>query len=129
MGVGDPEDLLEGIEAGIDMFDCVLPTRNARNGSLFTSRGKISIKQNQYKEDPEPLDPDCACSTCKNYSRAYLRHLFKSNEILGVRLNTYHNLFFYLTLIKGARAAVKDQHFPEFKKDFLEKYRSGLDGD
>ena len=129
MGVGDPEDLLEGIEAGIDMFDCVLPTRNARNGSLFTSRGKISIKQNQYKEDPEPLDPDCACSTCQNYSRAYLRHLFKSNEILGVRLNTYHNLFFYLTLVKGARAAVKDQHFPEFKKDFLEKYRSGLDGD
>ena len=94
MGVGDPEDLLEGIEAGIDMFDCVMPTRNARNGSLFTSHGKISIKQNQYKEDPAPLDQDCACSTCKNYSRAYLRHLFKTNEILGMRLNTYHIFFF-----------------------------------
>ena len=129
MGVGDPEDLLEGIESGIDMFDCVMPTRNARNGSLFTSRGKISIKQSRFQQDPEPLDPDCACSTCHNYSRAYLRHLFKSNEILGVRLNTYHNLFFYLSLVKGARAAIKQHRFSAFKKDFLEKYRSGLDGD
>jgi len=129
MGVGDPEDLLEGIDAGIDMFDCVMPTRNARNGSLFTSRGKISIKQSRFQQDPEPLDPDCACSTCQNYSRAYLRHLYKSNEILGVRLNTYHNLFFYLSLVKGARAAIKQHRFSAFKKDFLEKYRSGLDGD
>jgi queuine tRNA-ribosyltransferase len=128
MGVGDPEDLLEGIEAGIDMFDCVMPTRNARNGSLFTSHGKISIKQSRFQEDPEPLDPDCACSTCQHYSRAYLRHLYKSNEVLGIRLNTYHNLFFYLSLVKGARAAIKEQRFPEFKKDFLEKYRSGIDG-
>ena len=124
MGVGDPEDLLEGIEAGIDMFDCVMPTRNARNGSLFTSHGKISIKQNQYKEDPDPLDPDCACSTCKNYSRAYLRHLFKTNEILGMRLNTYHNLFFYISLVKQARNAIKEKRFPNFKKTFLLKYRS-----
>ena len=124
MGVGDPEDLLEGIEAGIDMFDCVMPTRNARNGSLFTSHGKISIKQNQYKEDPDPLDPDCACSTCKNYSRAYLRHLFKTNEILGMRLNTYHNLFFYISLVKQARNAIKEKRFPNFKKTFLQKYRS-----
>ena len=128
MGVGDPEDLLEGIEAGIDMFDCVMPTRNARNGSLFTSHGKISIKQSRFQEDPEPLDPDCACSTCQHYSRAYLRHLYKSNEVLGIRLNTYHNLFFYLSLVKGARAAIKEQRFPEFKKDFLDKYRSGIDG-
>jgi len=128
MGVGDPEDLLEGIEAGIDMFDCVMPTRNARNGSLFTSHGKISIKQNQYKEDPAPLDPDCACSTCKNYSRAYLRHLFKTNEILGMRLNTYHNLFFYISLIKQARNAIKEKRFPNFKKTFLQKYRSGIEG-
>jgi len=111
------------------MFDCVMPTRNARNGSLFTSRGKISIKQSRFQQDPEPLDPDCACSTCQNYSRAYLRHLYKSNEILGVRLNTYHNLFFYLSLVKGARAAIKQHRFSAFKKDFLEKYRSGLDGD
>ena len=129
MGVGDPEDLLEGIEAGIDMFDCVMPTRNARNGSLFTSRGKISIKQSRFRDDPEPLDPECECSTCQNYSRAYLRHLFKSSEILGVRLNTYHNLFFYLSLVKNARFAIKGQRFPEFKKDFLEKYHSGIDRD
>ena len=129
MGVGDPEDLLEGIEAGIDMFDCVMPTRNARNGSLFTSRGKISIKQSRFRDDPEPLDPECECSTCQNYSRAYLRHLFKSSEILGVRLNTYHNLFFYLSLVKNARFAIKAQRFSEFKKDFLEKYHSGIDGD
>ena len=129
MGVGDPEDLLEGIEAGIDMFDCVMPTRNARNGSLFTSHGKISIKQSRFLEDPEPLDSNCNCSTCQHYSRAYLRHLYKSNEVLGVRLNTYHNLFFYLSLLKGARAAIKVQRFPEFKKDFLEKYHSGFERD
>ena len=129
MGVGDPKDLLEGIEAGVDMFDCVMPTRNARNGSLFTSRGKISIKQSRYKEDPTALDPDCACSTCKNYSRAYLRHLFKSNEILGMRLNTFHNLFFYLSLVKQAREAIKGKRYLKFKKAFLQKYQSGIEGD
>ena len=128
MGVGDPEDLIEGIEAGIDMFDCVMPTRNARNGSLFTSCGKISIKQIQYKEDPTPLDPDCSCPTCQNYSRAYLRHLFKANEILGIRLNTYHNLFFYLSLVKQARKAIMEKSFPSFKKNFLQKYRCGIEG-
>ena len=128
MGVGDPEDLLEGIEAGVDMFDCVMPTRNARNGSLFTSRGKISIKQSRYKEDPSALDPDCACSTCKNYSRAYLRHLFKSNEILGMRLNTFHNLFFYISLVKQAREAIKGKSYLKFKKAFLLKYQSGIEG-
>ena len=129
MGVGDPKDLLEGIEAGVDMFDCVMPTRNARNGSLFTSRGKISIKQSRYKEDPAALDPDCACSTCKNYSRAYLRHLFKSNEILGMRLNTFHNLFFYLSLVKQAREAIKGKRYLKFKKAFLQVYQSGIEGD
>jgi len=129
MGVGDPEDLLEGIDAGVDMFDCVMPTRNARNGSLFTSRGKISIKQSRYKEDSAALDPDCICSTCKNYSRAYLRHLFKSNEILGMRLNTFHNLFFYLSLVKQAREAIKGKSFLKFKKAFLYKYQSGIEGD
>ena len=128
MGVGDPEDLLEGIEAGVDMFDCVMPTRNARNGSLFTSYGKISIKQKQYKEDSSPLDPACSCSTCQNYSRAYLRHLFKSNEILGMRLNTYHNLFFYLSLVKQARKAIMEKNFKIFKKHFLQNYRRGVKG-
>ena len=123
MGVGEPEDLLEGIEAGIDMFDCVMPTRNARNGSLFTSTGKISIKQSRYTQDSNPLDSDCICSTCQNYSRAYLRHLFKSREILGIRLNTYHNLFFYFSLVKEARIAIKEQRYQKFKKTFLDKYR------
>ena len=104
------------------MFDCVMPTRNARNGTLFTSRGKINIKQTKFKQDSEPLDPECICSTCKNYSRAYLRHLYKSREILGIRLNSYHNLFFYLSLIKNARKAIKEHFFTEFKKSFLEKY-------
>ncbi len=122
MGVGDPLDLLEGIEAGIDMFDCVMPTRNARNGSIFTSLGKLNIKQSRFQQDSEPLDSECMCYTCKNYSRAYLRHLFKSKEILGIRLNTYHNLFFYISLVKKARIAIKNQLFPKFKKKFLEKY-------
>ena len=122
MGVGEPEDLLEGIEAGIDMFDCVMPTRNARNGTLFTSTGKISIKQSRFNQDSTPLDSDCTCYTCQNYSRAYLRHLFKSREILGLRLNTYHNLFFYFNLMKKARIAIKELCFQEFKKTFLEKY-------
>ena len=122
MGVGDPSDLLEGIEAGIDMFDCVMPTRNARNGMLFTSHGKIIIKQSRFKQDPEPLDPECECPTCKNYSRAYLQHLFKSGEILGVRLNTYHNLFFFISLVKKARKAIIERRFIEFKKDFLKKF-------
>ena len=122
MGVGDPADLLEGIEAGIDMFDCVMPTRNARNGMLFTSHGKISIKQSRFRQDPEPLDAECECPTCKNYSRAYLQHLFKSGEILGVRLNTYHNLFFYISLLKKARKAIIEKKYINFKKDFLKKF-------
>ena len=122
MGVGDPLDILEGIEAGIDMFDCVMPTRNARNGSIFTSIGKINIKQSRFEQDSSPLDPECDCYTCMNYSRSYLRHLFKSKEILGIRLNTYHNLFFYLSLVKNARMAIKKQLFKKFKKTFIEKY-------
>ena len=124
MGVGDPADLLECIEAGIDMFDCVMPTRNARNGMLFTSQGKVSIKQSRYKEDPGPLDAECECTTCHNYSRAYLQHLFKTGEILGVRLNTYHNLFFYISLVKHARKAIMEKRYLKFKKEFLKKYQS-----
>ena len=126
MGVGDPTDLLEGIEAGIDMFDCVMPTRNARNGMLFTSHGKISIKQSRFKQDPEPLDAECECPTCKNYSRAYLQHLFKSGEILGVRLNTYHNLFFFISLVKQARKAIIEKRYLKFKKEILKNFRNQL---
>ena len=104
------------------MFDCVLPTRNARNGSLFTSRGKVSIKQARYREDPEPLDPDCLCETCQHYSRAYLRHLYLSGEILGMRLNTLHNLHFFLNLMRNAREAIIENRFSKFKKDFLKQY-------
>ena len=122
MGVGEPLDLLEGMEAGVDMFDCVLPTRNARNGSLFTSRGRVSIKQAQYRDDPEPLDPDCTCNTCRCYSRAYLRHLYVSGEILGMRLNTFHNLHFFLKLVEGARNAILNNRFGAYKKNFLALY-------
>jgi queuine tRNA-ribosyltransferase len=107
MGVGTPEDLLAGIAAGIDMFDCVLPTRNARNGWLFTARGDIKIRNARHRDDTGALDPDCACYTCRNFSRAYLHHLQRVNEILGARLNTIHNLHFYLALMRGAREAIE----------------------
>ena len=123
MGVGEPRDLLEGVEAGVDMFDCVLPTRNARNGSLFTSHGKISIKQARFREDSKPLDPECQCNTCQHYSRAYLRHLYLSGEILGMRLNTLHNLHFFLNMMKNARNAILENRFATFKKEFLEGYQ------
>ncbi|HJO45121.1 MAG TPA: tRNA guanosine(34) transglycosylase Tgt [SAR324 cluster bacterium] len=126
MGVGEPRDLLEGVEAGVDMFDCVLPTRNARNGSLFTSHGKISIKQARFREDPKPLDPECQCNTCQHYSRAYLRHLYLSGEILGMRLNTLHNLHFFLNLMKNARNAILENRFAAFKKEFLEGYQQDI---
>lgn len=124
MGVGEPQDILEGIEYGLDMFDCVMPTRNARNGCLFTSLGKVVIKKAQYREDDSALDPDCSCHVCQNYSKAYLRHLYISKEILSTRLNTYHNLHFYLNLVKQARKAIEKDEFLKFKKEFLEKYSS-----
>lgn len=107
MGVGTPLDILEGISRGIDMFDCVLPTRNARNGTLFTSQGKVNIKRAEYKEDDSPLDPACSCYTCRTFSRAYLRHLYVSREILSYRLNTIHNLAYFLDLAAQARRAVE----------------------
>ena len=116
MGVGKPADLLKAIEMGIDMFDCVLPTRNARNGTLYTSVGKINIKKKEYKEDDSPLDPNCSCYTCKNFSRAYLRHLYTTKELLSYRLNTIHNLAFYINLIKDARHHIRMGNFSEFKK-------------
>lgn len=123
MGVGEPEDLLAGIEAGIDMFDCVMPTRNARNGNLFTSRGRVVIKQAQYRADERPLDPECNCNTCRNYSRAYLRHLYQSNEILAMRLNTLHNLHFYLQLVRNAREAIFSGLFPQFRQEKLKQWQ------
>jgi queuine tRNA-ribosyltransferase len=120
MGVGTPENLLECIDRGVDMFDCVLPTRNARNGYLFTSVGDVKIMQAQYADDPRPLDQNCSCYTCRNYSRAYLHHLAKAGEILSSRLNTLHNLQFYLDLIDRASLALGEDRYPEFKRNFLE---------
>jgi queuine tRNA-ribosyltransferase len=108
MGVGTPEDLLACSQMGIDMFDCVMPTRNARNASLFTSQGKVNIRNAQYKDDPDPLDPNCSCYTCRNYSKAYLRHLFICDEILAMRLNSLHNIAYYQSWMKKIRKAVEE---------------------
>lgn len=121
MGIGAPEDLIEGINAGFDMFDCVMPTRNARNGMVFTSFGRLNIKSARYAEDRLPIDPECGCYVCRNYSRAYLRHLFKSGEILASRLNTWHNLHYYLSLMAGARQAIAEDRFADFRRDFYAK--------
>jgi len=122
MGVGPPEDMLDAIEQGVDMFDCVMPTRNARNGSLFTSQGKLNIKNAKYINDFAPLDPACGCPVCRRYSRAYLSHLYRSGEILALRLNTLHNLFFMLQLAATARMAIRSGTFREFKRTFLQAY-------
>jgi len=114
MGVGTPEDILDAVMLGVDFFDCVLPTRNARNGTLFTSSGKISIKQAQYAEDQRSLDESCACYTCRHYSRAYLRHLYLSKEILSSRLNTIHNLYYYINLLKKMKEAIQEDRLPNF---------------
>ncbi len=121
MGVGTPEDLLDGVEAGIDMFDCVMPTRNARNGSLFTSQGKVAIKNAQYANDAQPLDPNCSCLTCRTVSRAYLRHLFVNDEIAAHVYNTIHNLSFYLDLMRGIRQAIESDSFAAFRAAFLSR--------
>ena len=107
MGMGTPEDIIEAVRAGIDMFDCVLPTRNARNGWLFTRHGDVKIRNARHRDDTGPLDPDCACATCRNFSRAYLHHLQQANEILGARLNTLHNLHYYQELMRTLRAAIE----------------------
>ncbi len=122
MGVGKPEDIIKAVEAGVDMFDCVIPTRNARNGTLFTSRGKINIKSAKYKNDFSPPDPECNCYTCRNFTRAYLRHLYISKEINSAILNTIHNLHFYNNLMKKIRETIKNGKFQEFKKEFFSKY-------
>ena len=119
MGVGTPLDLVESVALGVDMFDCVMPTRNARNGCLFTSVGVVSIKQARYKLDEEPLDKDCSCYTCQNFSKAYLRHLFKAGELSAYRLFTLHNLTFYLKFMEQIREAIELGTF----QDFLAKQR------
>jgi queuine tRNA-ribosyltransferase len=128
MGVGTPEDLLAGIAAGIDMFDCVLPTRTARNGLLFTSRGRLNVKNARFADDEAPIDPGCTCYTCQTFTRAYLRHLFRAGEILALRLNTVHNLHHYLRLMEGAREAIQEGRFEPFRRARLEGYARGLDG-
>jgi len=117
MGVGTPTDLLDAVERGVDMFDCVLPTRNARNGHLFTADGVIKIRNARYRDDPEPLQADCGCYTCRSYSRAYLRHLNQCGEILGARLNTIHNLYYYQQLMAGMRAAIEAGELQRFSRE------------
>jgi queuine tRNA-ribosyltransferase len=122
MGVGTPLDLILSVDVGIDMFDCVMPTRVARNGTLFTWQGKVSIKRNEFRNDPGPLDPECDCYTCKNFSRAYLRHLFMAGEILSSRLNTIHNLHFYLNLMRRARQAILSGEWESFRDFCLTRF-------
>ena len=124
MGVGKPEDILMGIERGVDMFDCVLPTRNARNGQLFTRTGPLNIKRSEYRDDGRPVDEQCDCYTCRNYSRAYLRHLFQAKEILSSVLNTIHNIRFFVQLTDAVGTAIDEGRFSSFKNEFLNEYEA-----
>ncbi len=124
MGIGTPGELLDGVSLGIDIFDCALPTRIARNGGIFTRKGQISLRNSRYKEDSESLDVECDCCTCRNYSRAYLRHLLWAKEILGMRLASYHNVYFLARLMKEAGEAIRKDRFREFKDEFLEIYEN-----
>ncbi|GAB4335755.1 MAG: tRNA guanosine(34) transglycosylase Tgt [Candidatus Abyssubacteria bacterium] len=126
MGSGPPVDIFEAVERGIDLFDCVMPTRNARNASLMTSGGVVIVKNLEYASDFSPLDPECQCVTCRNYTRAYLRHLFKAGEITAMRLATLHNVHFMLTLLANIREAIMMDRYSEFKETFLAKYRRGI---
>ena len=121
MGVGRPEDIVEAVRRGIDMFDCVIPTRHARTGFLYTSKGILKIRNSRYQDDTQPIDESCQCYTCQNYSRAYLRHLDKCGEILGSRLNTIHNLYYYQQLMRDIRSAIEEERFDAFTNDFYAK--------
>jgi queuine tRNA-ribosyltransferase len=125
MGVGTPEDLVEAVAGGVDLFDCVMPTRNARKGTVFTSTGRLVVKNAAYMRDPRPLDPNCSCYTCRTFTRAYLRHLFAVSEILGMRLASLHSVYYLLSLMREAREAIQGGTFPTWRKDFAEQYRSG----
>jgi queuine tRNA-ribosyltransferase len=129
MGVGMPEDLVEGVARGVDMFDCVVPTRHGRTGSLFTSTGRVVIKNARYARDEQPIDPACACQVCARYSRAYLHHLFLSKEMLGVRLNTLHNLSYFAELMRGIRAAIAEGTFAAFRSAFHARRMHNDNGD
>ena len=122
MGVGSPDSIIEGVIRGIDMFDCVLQTRIARNGTAMTSRGRVVIRNAAYAEDFSPLDPECDCYTCTNYTRAYIRHLLKAGEILGLRLTTFHNLYFTMRLMDKIKEAIEGNYLPEFRNEFFAKY-------
>jgi queuine tRNA-ribosyltransferase len=126
MGVGTPEDIVLGVSQGIDMFDCVMPTRNARNGWLFTRFGDLKLRNSTFKDDTRPLDPSCTCYTCRNFSRSYLHHLQKANEILGSQLNTIHNIHYYLNLMAEIRESLEQDRFPEFVKEFHENRAVGV---
>jgi queuine tRNA-ribosyltransferase len=123
MGVGFPEDLIEGIRRGVDLFDCVAPTRMGRNGAVFTRDGRLNIKRTEYRTDPKPLDPDCDCAACSRFTRAYIRHLFVSDEILGLRLLSLHNVHFLLSLARGARHAIRNGNLEQWSRDWLARYR------
>lgn len=125
MGIGTPDYILEAVADGIDMFDCVLPTRNARNGSYFTHDGMLSIKQERFMHDFSPVDSECHCKVCRNYSRAYLRHLFKDQEILGSMLASYHNLYFLHNMMKEVRLAIRENRFAQYRSDFLTRFKAG----
>lgn len=125
MGIGTPDYILDAVRSGIDMFDCVLPTRNARNGSYFTRDGKLSIKQERFARDFSPVDAECPCKVCRNYSRAYLRHLFKAQEILSATLASYHNLFFLQTMMREIRNAIAENRFEEYRTAFLRRFTAG----
>jgi queuine tRNA-ribosyltransferase len=127
MGVGTPLDLVLGVDAGIDMFDCVIPTRVARNGTLYTWQGKVSIKRHEYRVDNSPLDPECDCYTCKHYSKAYLRHLFLSGEILGSRLNSIHNLRLFMSLMEKSRQAIEENRWEEFRNFCVTRFSKSVD--
>ena len=122
MGVGKPEDIIQAVAMGMDMFDCVIPTRNARNGSVYTWAGKMSLKASYYMDDPRPIDPNCQCYTCRNYSRAYIRHLFSAGELLAPYLATHHSLYFFSEFMREIRQAIIENRFGEFMKDFLTSF-------
>jgi len=124
MGIGMPQDIIEAVERGVDMFDCVIPTRYGRNGTVFTSSGKIVIRNSPYLEDFTPLDPQCSCYVCKTFSRAYIRHLFNAKEMLALMLASYHNIYFFINLVRQLRQAIIEDRFLEFKKEFLGRYNN-----
>ncbi len=127
MGVGTPADLVRAVGQGMDMFDCVLPTRNARNGQLFTAQGTLTIRNARYRDDLDPVMEDCDCLLCAHFNRAYLRHLFNTKETLGLRLATVHNLKFYFRLMAAMRAAIADGRFPAWSREYLQTYEGGTD--